>query len=91
MFIMLFAVFFSPNIVALDFWVLKLNWFLSNQFSIFLSFLLTNFSNEVELLPEAKSAVSSAKRNVFKLEAFGRSFMYRINKIGPRILLFGTP
>ena len=30
---------------------------------------MTSFSNKVELSPEAKSAASSAKRRVFKLEA----------------------
>ena len=90
MFIMLFSVFFSPNIIVLDFWVFKVSLFLSNQFSIFLSSSLTTFSTEDKLLPEAKIAVSSAKRRVFKLETFGRSFMYR-NKIGPRTLFCGTP
>ena len=73
MFIMLFSVFFSPNIIVLDFWVFKVSLFLSNQFSIFLSSPLTTFSTEDELLPEAKSAVSSAKKRVFKLKTFGRS------------------
>ena len=68
MFIMLFSVFFSPNIIVYDFWVFKVSLFLSNQFSIFLSSSLTTFSTKDELLPEAKSAVLSAKRRVFKLE-----------------------
>ena len=52
MFIMLFSVFFSPNIRVLDFWVFKVSLFLSNQFSIFLSSSLTTFSTGDELLPE---------------------------------------
>ena len=91
MFIMLFSVFFSPNIIVLNFWVFKVSLFLSNQLSIFFSSSLTTFSTENELLPEAKSAVSSAKRRVFKFETFERSFMYRGNKIGPRTLPCGTP
>ena len=82
MFIMLFTVFFPPNNIVLDFWVFKVSLFLSNQFSIFLSSIFTNFCNELESSPEARSAVSSAKRRVFKFEAFERSFMYRRNKIG---------
>ena len=67
MFIMLFSVFFSPNIIVLGFWVFKISLFLSNQFSISLNSSLTTFSIEDELLPEAKSAVSSAKRRVLSL------------------------
>ena len=58
---MLFTVFFSPNIIVLDFWLFKLSLLLSDQFAIVLSSLLTNFSNEVESSREAKSAVSLAK------------------------------
>ena len=79
---MLFTVFFSPNIIAFDFWVFKVSLFLSNQFSIFLGFIFINLSNKVESSPEARSVVPTAKRRVFKFEAFGRSFMYRRNKIG---------
>ena len=57
---MLFTIFFSPNIIL----------FLSNQLSISLSSIFTNFSNEVKSSPEARSAVSSAKTRVFKFEAF---------------------
>ena len=77
MFIMLFTVFFSPNIIVLDFWVFKVSLFLTNHFLVFLSSIFTNFSNEVGSSFEARSAVSLAKNRVFKFEAIERSFMYR--------------
>ena len=71
MFVMLFTVFFSPNIIVLNFWVFKVTLFFKQPILIFLSFMFTYFSTEVESSPEAKSAVSSAKKRVFKFEAFG--------------------
>ena len=92
MFVMLFRVFFSLNIIVLDFCVFKVSLFLSKQFSIFLSSILTNFCNEVESSPEARSAVSPAKRRVFKFETLGISFTLCIEEINrQRTLPCGTP
>ena len=68
MFIMLFSVLFFSNILVLDFWVFKVSLFLSNQFSFFLSSLLTTFSTENELLPEQKVLYHQQKEEFLSLK-----------------------
>ena len=70
----------------------KVNLLEASHFVIFCSSLFKMQTVSTTELPSINKLVSSANRmGVNKLEAFGRSLMYNINKRGPRTEPCGTP